>query len=148
LLGAPQQVLSFGIPLARKALRFVAYGAIVFGAIAGGILYLNAGQLSDLNLGPIPKGTPVNLIANINPEADPIELKRAIKTTIAGLAEIKSRHLNEIEQQTLMRETIAPALLSVSKCPDFVMDRGHYFEWFDGMTDADKDALIELLKTF
>ena len=38
--------------------------------------------------------------------------------------------------------------MAVSRCPDFVMDQGHYFEWFKQMTDEDKDALIELLKTF
>jgi hypothetical protein len=38
--------------------------------------------------------------------------------------------------------------MKVSRCPDFVMDRGHVFPWFKSMTDADKEALIELLKTF
>ena len=38
--------------------------------------------------------------------------------------------------------------MKVSRCPDFVMDQGHYYEWFKTMTDDDKDALIELLKTF
>ena len=38
--------------------------------------------------------------------------------------------------------------MGVSKCPDFVMDKGHYFPWLASMTDEDKDALIELLKTF
>ena len=48
----------------------------------------------------------------------------------------------------MLREQIAPALMDVSRCPDFVMDHGHYFEWFKSMTDADKDAFVELLKTF
>jgi hypothetical protein len=47
-----------------------------------------------------------------------------------------------------MKKKIAPALMEVNKCPDFVMDRGHYFPWFDHMSDDDKNALIELLKTF
>ena len=38
--------------------------------------------------------------------------------------------------------------MKVNRCPDFVMDKGHYYEWFNTMTDADKDAVIELLKTF
>ena len=42
----------------------------------------------------------------------------------------------------------APELMAVSRCPDFVMDKGHAFEWFKQMTDEDKYALIELLKTF
>jgi len=28
------------------------------------------------------------------------------------------------------------------------MDKGHYFPWFDRMTDEEKESLIELLKTF
>ena len=47
-----------------------------------------------------------------------------------------------------MRDKIVPPLVKVSKCPDFVMDEGHYFKWFDSMSDEDKNALIELLKTF
>ncbi len=43
-------------------------------------------------------------------------------------------------------------LLEVSKCPDFVVNRGHYFgtEYFSeepGLSDQDKRALIEFLKT-
>jgi hypothetical protein len=38
--------------------------------------------------------------------------------------------------------------MKASRCPDFVMDKGHYFPWFDRMTDEDKQCLIELLKTF
>ena len=39
-----------------------------------------------------------------------------------------------------------PALLSVSKCPDFIVNKGHYFG--SNLSDADKEALIEFLKTF
>ena len=44
-------------------------------------------------------------------------------------------------------------LLSVSKCPDFVVNRGHYFgtRYFKeepGLSDQDKRALIEYVKTF
>jgi hypothetical protein len=37
-----------------------------------------------------------------------------------------------------------PALLKVSKCPDFVTDRGHLFG--TGLADDDKRALIAWLK--
>jgi hypothetical protein len=43
----------------------------------------------------------------------------------------------------------------LSKCPDFVVNRGHYFgtSYFQekdepGLSDDDKWALIEFLKTF
>ena len=64
------------------------------------------------------------------------------------LGTIASEHLSESDAQKLLRERVAPALMGVSKCPDFVMDKGHYFPWFTSMTDEDKEALIELLKTF
>jgi hypothetical protein len=45
-----------------------------------------------------------------------------------------------------MKREIAPELLKVSMCPDLIEDRGHTFG--DDLTDADKLALIEYLKTF
>ena len=40
---------------------------------------------------------------------------------------------------------IAP-LFALSKCPDYVVNRGHYFG--SNLGDADKKALIAFLKTF
>jgi hypothetical protein len=54
----------------------------------------------------------------------------------------------EADRQKILRDQLAPALLAVSKCPDMVMDHGHYYEWFKAMSNDDKEALIELLKTF
>jgi mono/diheme cytochrome c family protein len=135
--------------LHRKWLaRAAGYGAVAAGLLIGALLYTLGGKLGEFRLGPIPKGTPVNLLANVNPEADPAELKRTINITLGTLAEIDSKHLLDEDANTLLREKVAPALMKVSKCPDFVMDEGHYFKWFDSMTDEDKNALIELLKTF
>jgi hypothetical protein len=44
-------------------------------------------------------------------------------------------------------------LLAASKCPDFVVNRGHYFgtDYFaeePGLSDEDKFSLIAFLKTF
>jgi hypothetical protein len=44
-------------------------------------------------------------------------------------------------------------LFALSKCPDYVIGRGHYFgtNYFKeepGLSDSDKRALIEFLKTF
>ena len=44
-----------------------------------------------------------------------------------------------------MKNELAADLLKVSKCPDFIEDRGHYFGC--DLADADKLALIEFLKT-
>ena len=45
-----------------------------------------------------------------------------------------------------------PQLMAISKCPDYVVNRGHYFgtnlaKEEPGLTDADKLALIAFLKT-
>ena len=128
--------------------RLLGYFFMSSGIILGLLIYFLGGNLGDLKIGPIPKGTPVDLLANINPDAPQDKLKNAIRATINGLAKIQSEHLDEEAARTVYREEIAPALLEVSKCPDFVMDKGHYFPWFQDMTDEEKEALIELLKTF
>ena len=135
-------------PDERQFTRYLGYASLVLSLGVGLIFYFSAGKLGDLRIGPIPKGTPVNLLANLNPNADPKDLKQAVKITVGALSEIKSKHLNDEQTQKLLRERVAPALMKVNKCPDFVMDHGHYYAWFDDMTDDDKNALIELLKTF
>jgi mono/diheme cytochrome c family protein len=128
--------------------RAAGYVAVTAGILIGALLYTLGGKLGELRIGPIPKGTPVNLLANVNPDADPAEFKNAKETAVQTLAEIDSKHLSDVEANKLLREKVAPELMKISKCPDFVMDEGHYFKWFDSMTEEDKNALIELLKTF
>lgn len=135
------------LPLKRIWIRYLGYFVLLVSLLGGAVIAFNAGKLGDLRLGPIPAGTPVNLLANFNPESDRKAQVKAFYTTSAGLAEIDSRHLQGDDAAAVMRQKIAPALLDVNKCPDFVMDRGHYFPWFNNLTDSDKDALIELLKT-
>ena len=104
----------------------------------------------ELKIGPIPKGTPINLLANINNElsfGDPVRLARLVKVLAkvkAGLKRIKSENLNE-EQSTTLLKKLVPDLLKVNKCKDFVVDRGH--EYGSQLSDDDKAALIEFLKT-
>ena len=48
---------------------------------------------------------------------------------------------------------LVPDCCSLSKCPDYVVNRGHYFgtSYFKeepGLSDDDKRALIEYIKTF
>ena len=71
-----------------------------------------------------------------------------MKVATQTLTDIESTQVPPAEAWPLFTSRIAPELMAVSRCPDFVMDRGHYFEWFKQMTDEDKRALIELLKTF
>jgi hypothetical protein len=128
--------------------RRLGYLSIVLGFVVGGVIYFLAGGLGGLTIGPIPKGTPVGLLANVNPDADPKVLEQSLATIRDAFTEIGPTNADEKRQQEIMKTRVAPALLAVSKCPDLVMDRGHYFPWFADMTDSDKKALIELLKTF
>jgi hypothetical protein len=132
----------------KKLVRFLGYGNLILALVIGFAVYFVQGNLGAVRIGPIPKGTPVNLLINVNPEADQKELQKAFNETVSTLAEIESKHLLEEQKLELLRKEVAPALMRVSKCPDFVMDRGHYYEWFKSMSDDDKEALIELLKTF
>jgi len=48
---------------------------------------------------------------------------------------------------------LVPTMLALNKCPDFVVNRGHYFGTDKArgeapLSDSDKRALIEFLKTF
>jgi hypothetical protein len=132
----------------KKLIRIFAYANLAAAVLLGLALHFVNGSLGDVRVGPIPPGTPVNLLANINPEAERHQLKRALDVTLSTFGEIKSKNVSPGRTQELMRERIVPELMAVSKCPDFVMDQGHFFEWFRSMSDEDKRAVIELLKTF
>ena len=96
-------------------------------------------------IGHIPAGTPINLLANLNPKADPGELAELLIKIKVTLAEIRLKNLDPAATRELMKTQIAPALFQASKCPDLINDRGHYFG--TDLPDEDKKALIEYLKT-
>ncbi|MFI5339052.1 MAG: hypothetical protein ACHQ7N_04350 [Candidatus Methylomirabilales bacterium] len=114
-----------------------------------------------IEIGPIPKGTPVNLLASLNllsESTDPAERARHEKTVLELL--VKAKHdlealpkgASDEEARKVFANLVEP-LLELSKCPDFVVNRGHYFgtDYFKeepGLGDDDKRALIEFLKTF
>lgn len=128
----------------------------------------------DIVLGPIPKGVPVNLLANLKLRAESdsladkvahvkdvgelvLKLKVDLATAPAGASddELRAKFAN-------LREP----MLKLSKCPDFVVNRGHYFGTAEfnkqdglssdekafgtepALSDADKRALIAFIKTF
>jgi len=114
-----------------------------------------------LVLGPIPKGTPVGLLANLDVLGEglgPAE-KLAHQQKVLDLL-LKMQHdLAALPQNPSDEEAskvfanLVPDLLALSKCPDYVVNRGHYFgtSYFAGepaLSDEDKYALIEFLKTF
>ncbi|HET6942837.1 MAG TPA: hypothetical protein VFH89_11810 [Sphingomicrobium sp.] len=124
-------------------------------------------------IGPVPAGIPVNLLASLRPLSESknprdiaihyarvvellVQLKRDLLTVPKGADDAALRaHFGNVR----------PQLMRLSKCPDFVVNRGHYFGTAtfneqQGLTDdeksfgvepvlsdADKMALIAYLKT-
>lgn len=76
----------------------------------------------------IPAGTPVDLIARV----DPREVPAIVQNRLV---------LNIVSDETLFR-----GLIRRNQAPDFVLDRGHVFG--SELPDEDKRALIEFLRTF
>ncbi len=96
-------------------------------------------------IGHVPEGTPVNLLANVDPEMDAKDLLELCLRVKKALLEIELKHLDPAAAKSVLKKEVAPALWKVSKCPALVEDRGHYFG--TELPDADKLALIEFLKT-
>jgi hypothetical protein len=113
--------------------------------VAGfGMSRFAAGRLGPIDVGPLPRGVPVNLIMNMNPEAPPLHLVRAISGLTRGLL-LAGREEDAGKRRVVFEREAADALLGVSKCPDFVLDRGHWFG--EHLTPQEKAQLKAFLKT-
>jgi hypothetical protein len=137
-----------------------------------------------LEIGPIPEGTPINLVANVQlapedsnvlqqgvhywkvfnlfrtamrdlrirdskepastpPESEPGDLPCGLKERESTALKDPSTAARPLGTRSL---ELVDRLLDLSKCPDFVVNRGH--EFGSTLSIADKRALIEFLKTF
>jgi hypothetical protein len=128
----------------------------------------------DFKLGPIPKGFPIGLAANYQPLTDRATLEERF-THAANFKQLVTKFLenwSSLDPSADDAKLLAWAanlrepLLKLNKCPDFVVNRGHYFgtakfNETDGLSedekafgtepplgDDDKRALIEFIKTF
>ncbi len=112
-------------------------------------------------LGPVPKGTPVDLLANIDLLGEgttPAEKLQHQQKVLDLLLKMKHdlESLPPDASDDQLNKTFAnlvPGLIELSKCPDYIVNRGHYFgtSYFKeepALSDDDKRALIEYLKTF
>ena len=114
----------------------------------------------DLQIGPIPKGTPVGLLGNFDPlpEEPGISADLGRAWQLLGLA-FRFRHdlaaMPKNADDDTAAKIFAPLgrqLYEMGNCPEYEVNRGHYFgtDMFTeepGLGDADKNALIEFLKT-
>jgi mono/diheme cytochrome c family protein len=106
-------------------------------------------ELDALELGPIPEGTPINLISNTSLDPGLGNAWKRVKLAaevIGVLKRIKKENLDDAQAKALMAEKLVPKFLELNTCPDFYEDKGH--EFGKDLPRADKLALIELLKTF
>lgn len=129
-----------------SVLGLVCLGAGVFVALGAGKSL--AGLGGDIRIGPLPKGMPVNLVANLDPEASPVDLLVAVKALTGYLSDWHRAPASERPGLVEFEQRVAPPLMKVSKCPDLVLDRGHDYEFLQHLTDKEKLALIDLVKTF
>src|SRR5256885_889653 len=114
-----------------------------------------------IDIGPIPPDTPVSLLSSLNlrPEGLGFWARVQYDWRLLGLVkEIKQklRALPPNATDDQAKQTFAPladSLMALSKCPDYVVNRGHYFgtgRYGDDspLTEQQKRDLIEFLKTF
>ncbi|HVR94126.1 MAG TPA: hypothetical protein VHI75_09810 [Casimicrobiaceae bacterium] len=135
-------------PQIRTVARiFFALVAAAFLIVAGVATAFVDGKLGPLKVGPIPMGTPVNLVMNINPEAPVGVLIDAVSGMTRGMLRIRKDGLRDTDGSALFafEQEAGLALLKASKCPDFVLDRGHWFA--EALSDEEKRQLKAFLKT-
>ena len=97
-----------------------------------------------MKIGPIPKGTPINLLANLEPDlGDLVAIEGEARR---GASRDSRREIFRSAKRPRELTKAVPELIAANKCPDFIEDRGHYYRHAD-LPDEDKRALIEFLKT-
>jgi hypothetical protein len=114
-----------------------------------------------ISIGPIPAGMPVNLLANLQPLAEtshPVKISEHYLQLANLLLKVKLDLLTlpktATDAQLLQHfANLAGPMLALNKCPDFVVNRGHYFGTAmqseePALSDDDKRAVIAFLKTF
>jgi hypothetical protein len=121
-----------------------------------------------IELGPIPAGTPVGLLASLNPLSEDTDVTKRVQygekllnlvVTLGGDLRKLPKDATDAQAAQVLGNSV-DKLLDLSKCPDMIVNRGHYFgtDFLEpgekpgvrqpGLSDPDKRALIEFLKTF
>jgi len=162
--GAP--VKGPGIAPGARVVRFdAAAGVLEISRPANATLATTALQTMiperGVRAGPLRKGTPVNLLAALELTPDKSDLWSRARQDIAlvnlllavdrDAGAIRAAKTAAAGDQAYAR--LENDLYSMSKCPDYQVNRGHYFGTSllpdePGLSDSDKTALIAFLKTF
>jgi hypothetical protein len=107
-----------------------------------------------IEIGPIPAGTPIDLLANFDPLPQSTNLrerllraKAVVEVVVQLVHDLKALPADAGDEQARqVFANVGKQLFALSKCPDYVVNRGHYFG--SNLGDPDKKALIAFLKTF
>jgi len=115
----------------------------------------------EVKIGPIPKGTPIGLLANLDLLGEGLEgdqktqhQKRVVDLLLKMQHDLGALPANATDDDAKrVFANLVPDLLALSKCPDYIVNRGHYFGTSafaeePGLSDEDKHALIAFLETF
>jgi len=112
------------------------------------------GDGTSIKIGPFPKGMPVGLITNMDLMGFdlPVKERPAYRAGLLALFKQMKVALKPGADPGEVRK-LEEQMLRFSKCRDLVVNKGHYFgtSYFTeepGLSDDDKMALIEFLKTF
>ena len=114
-----------------------------------------------VQLGPIPAGTPIDLLANFDLLGEPAsadEKRQRDEKVLSLLLKLKHdldalpKNATDDDARRVFANLEQP-MFELNKCPDFIVNRGHYFgtSYFTEeppLSDQDKRALIEFMKTF
>ena len=107
-----------------------------------------------LSIGPIPAGIPINMISNLNLQENKLNVANALRVLVGTIIKIRVQKMGGDQATAFFMKEATGTLLKISKCNDFVVNRGHYFgtkyapnrQTAGVMTAEDKVALIEFLK--
>jgi mono/diheme cytochrome c family protein len=113
------------------------------------------GSGKSLSIGPFPRGFPIGLVTNtdlLGADLSGPERRQHTKNLLALVDKAKAAVKTE-RDFAVIANRLVDDMLAVSKCKDFVVNKGHYFgtSYFaeePPLNDWDKYALIEFLKTF
>jgi hypothetical protein len=91
------------------------------------------------NFDPLPQST--NLRERLAHD------KAVVKAVVQLVRDLKALPPGATDEQARqVFSNVGEQLFALSKCPDYVVNRGHYFG--SNLSDTDKKALIAFLKTF
>jgi hypothetical protein len=107
--------------------------------------YLKGFEDLDLKLLMFPKGTPINLVMNINPKSAPALFEAYIHGVLDGQPRTAFKNFVDRRRDAGMK-ALTQKLLDENTCPDFIEDRGHTYG--SELSNEDKYALIEYMKYF